>query len=117
MSDLEEVFPKLVLKRERTVKSICKPLEECLEIPIFAYGRVESDGCYVNFSNSPKEQQVYYNHKLYHADPYLIHPHLLRSGSLFIPSAYNPDYMQQIFKEAEIGNMVVILERSEDFVE
>lgn len=117
MSGFQDIFLQHVLKREKSIKTICKPLQDCLGIPLFCYGRVETNGTAVNLANCPEELEFYYESKLYLQDPYLVHPHLLRSGTIFIPSSYNPAYMQKICKEAKIGHLLLLVERSEELTE
>lgn len=101
MSDLKDVFSKLILKREREIKRICAPLQDCLGIPIFTYGRVETGGRLVNLASSAHALEFYYDKKLYLDDQHMIHPLLLRSGALLIPDTYNPEYLQKACKEAQ----------------
>lgn len=117
MSGFQDVFTKLVLKRERSVKDICAPLVDCLGIPIFAYGSIESDGRYVNLTNYPKIEEEYYAQQLYLDDPHVSHPLLLRSGTISIPVTYNPEYMQKILKQSQVGQLLLILQCSEQRVE
>lgn len=117
MDSLQDVYSKLILKRERAVKRICSPLQDHLGISIFCYGRVEADGLYVNLSNYPPIEEIYYENQLYHDDPHLIHPLLLRSGTLLIPNSYSADYMEKILKQSNTGQLLLVLERFEDVVE
>lgn len=117
MDDLYEVFLNHIKKNERSITAICKPLQDCLDIPLFCYGRVETNGTVVNLSNSLYELDVYYDNKMYLHDPHLVHPHLLRSGTIFIPSSYNPEYMQTICKITKFTQILAIVETFEDHTE
>jgi hypothetical protein len=96
MSNFQDVFSQLVLKKERSIKSICSPLCNTLEIPIFCYGRIDSSGGFINLSNYPQSLEAYYTLDLFLEDPILVHPQLLHSGFLIMPLTFNADYMQII---------------------
>jgi DNA-binding CsgD family transcriptional regulator len=114
MNSFQELFSRLILKKERSIKSICAPLRDCLDIPLFCYGRVSTSGGFVNLSNCPDELEVYYSMELFLGDPFLVHPHLVRSGFLLMPTAYNPEYMQKILVKSNMDSVLLILKRSED---
>jgi DNA-binding CsgD family transcriptional regulator len=116
MYNFEECYPKLVLKKMRTVKSICEPLE-CLGIPIFSYGRIEDNGNAVHLTNCANVSEIYYGEKLYLDDAHAVHPFLLRSGIVFMPDNHFPADVQKLFKEANISHMLLILEHSDDLTE
>lgn len=114
MNSFQEVFSKLVLKKERSIKSICAPLHDCLGIPLFCYGRIDSNGGFINLSNCPSELEVYYSMELFLDDPFIVHPRLLRSGFMLAPLAYNPEYIQKIFEKAGMESLLIILKSSEE---
>jgi DNA-binding CsgD family transcriptional regulator len=117
MNSFQEVFSQLILKKERSIKSICAPLSDCLDIPLFCYARVSSNGGFINLSNCPKELEVYYTMELFLEDPLLVHPDLLRSGFLLMPITYNPEYMQTILKKSNIESLLLIIKSSEGLCE
>ena len=117
MDDPNEYFSKWILKKDRTVKAICAPLHDCLKIPLFCYYRLYTNGDLVNLSNCPEELEVYYIQELYLNDPHVVHPHLLRSGSIFFPTAFDPGYMKKVCTESEIKHLLLIMQCSEEYVE
>jgi DNA-binding CsgD family transcriptional regulator len=117
MNSFQDIFSKLILKNEHTVKRICSPLKDCLGISVFCYGRVEADGLYVNLTNYPLIEELYYANQHYLCDPHLVTPLLLRSGAFLIPNCSPADYMSKILKQSNTGQSLLILERNEDVAE
>lgn len=117
MSNFEDAFTKFVVKKERPIKSICAPLNDYLNIPIFTYTKLEACGKYVNLSNFSEALEGYYGKKMFLEDPHLIDPKLLRSGTLFIPDFYSSNYFQDICKQARIGQLLVILQSNGNSME
>lgn len=112
MSNFRDVFSQLVLKNEHVIKNICNPLSDCLDVPLFCYARVGPNGQFVNLANRPEALEPYYMLDLFREDPLIVHPEFLDAGLVFIPTDYNPEYMQKLFKKSSVKSILLILKKS-----
>lgn len=117
MNDPISLFQGYIVKNESKVKTICAPLQDYFAVPLFAYYSVREDGHIVLFSNNATLIQSYCEYKCYTQDPHIKHPSLMQSGSLFIPEASIPIYLQPIFKPYQINGIFLILNCYESFYE
>ncbi len=115
--NIEEVFSRVVIKEASKVKALCRPLQDCLNISLFSYASIDQDGVFVNLTNAPDELEPYLARKYYLNDPHILHPRLLRSGSLLIPVNFNPEYMQKIFTESKMAHLLLLMLASENRAE
>ena len=117
MTNVERVFTDCIVPNSSKIKAITAPLRECLDIPYFCYGSVEADGLIFGLGNCPEIIESYHQTKAYLVDPHISHPHLLRSGSLFIPDAFGTQYMKPVCETAKTDHILMILQCSGDRAE
>lgn len=117
MSNLDLLVKKYTIKQDRLIKKICAPLNDCLDIPIFSYFRIESDGRFGNLSNFPEEFDYFYSEKLYLNYPYLVHPNLVQTGSVWTNVAHSQDASERIFDRYGMQQLLLKLQRHNNVVE
>lgn len=117
MEDFTCLFKDCVVKNENKVKAICIPLQQCLGIPLFAYYCINDDGHIITLSNNIEFIASYFDNRCYIQNPHAKHPSLMHSGSLFMPQAYYPLYLQPIFKQNKINGMLLLLSCHENYYE
>lgn len=117
MSDVGLVFPRGIIPNLNKIKALTAPLKDCLDISTFSYGSVESDGLLIGLGNCPDVIEVYHETKGYLIDPHISHPHLLRSGTLFVPDVFAAQHLEPVCTRANLSHILVILERTEERVE
>ncbi|MCE5318631.1 MAG: helix-turn-helix transcriptional regulator [Parachlamydia sp.] len=86
-----QLFKRYSLKHERKIKSICTPLVDCLNIPIFTYSFLEADGRFGYITNTLEFNDYYFSQKLYLQNPYFAHPALFRSGHVLCPCSLDEE--------------------------
>ena len=117
MTDVCHLFPKGIIPNASKIKALTAPLKDCLDISSFSYGCVEADGRLVGLGNSPDVIEIYHETKGYLIDPHISHPHLLRSGVIFVPDAFGAEHLEPVCQKANIDHILAIILRSGDQVE
>lgn len=116
MSDLKEMV-KSVTKHDSRIKTICAPLKDCLGISVFGYFIIEQNGSFIDICNHAKSLDLYYDRKLFMQDPYLSHPHLLRSGYLLIPNICHSTCTISWCKHFRMRSFFIVLQSYGDSIE
>ena len=109
MQDLHELVAKYTIKHQQKIKKICAPLKEHLNISGFTYYTIEEDGSYVLLSTVVDQIDFFYKNKLYLDNPFLVHPALLMSGSLLVPTVADLEQAQCIDELFSLKELFLIL--------
>lgn len=99
MHDLYQLFHSYSIKKEHTIKRICAPLVDCLNIPIFTYSFLEADGRFGYITNTLEFNEYYFSEKLYLQNPYFAHPALFRSGHVLAPCSIDAEIQKSLRKK------------------
>lgn len=117
MKDLSTLVPLYNFKNDKKLKKICSPLEQHLNIPLFAYFKVDSEGRFANLANHPDLVEFWYGEKLYLAHPYLKDPSLLRSGWVTTTIGFDQKTSDIILSTFGVKDDLIFIERFEDTLE
>jgi|LakMenE01Jun11ns_1017448.scaffolds.fasta_scaffold9921752_2 DNA-binding CsgD family transcriptional regulator len=117
MEDLTSIVKTCLLKNYRKIKTICTPLEESLQIPMFGYHKIDRKGHYCNVTNTPQPSEYFYYEKLYLKNPYLRDPALFQSGYAIVRCTTDPQSQKKFRENYDLDCMFLILKKDVDFVE
>lgn len=120
MKNLQRLINSYSIRYNNKIKHICDPLTDLLNIPFFTYYNIDSEGRYCLLSNYPDECEYYYSEKMYLANPYLIHPDLIRSGYVMTTSTPSQDYLETLSKaqrKFQTNNPFLMIQKSGDLIE
>lgn len=109
MQDLHELVTKYTIKHQQKIKKICAPLKEHLNICGFTYYTIEEDGSYVFLSTIVDQVDFFYKNKFYLDHPFLVHPSLLMSGSMLVPTVPDLEQAQYIDERFSLKELFLIL--------
>jgi len=115
---INALIDKYCIKKDRTLKKICAPLNEKLGIHTFSYFWIDCEGRFGILANYPELCEFYFGEKMYLNNPYLIHPSLLQSGytqTLTAPEDVNNS--NRIFEKFQTFNILLKLKCVGDNVE
>ncbi len=117
MTDLFQVIKRYTNKYDRKIKSICSPLVNCLNIPVFTYYFTEADGRFGYLTNMPEFNEYYFSQKLYLSNPYFSHPALFRSGHVLVPCSYDEEIQRSLCKRFRADHFFLTLKANESKME
>lgn len=107
MENLNEHVKKYTIKHSRTIKTICAPFCEYLDISLFGYFRINSDGMFGALSNYPENLDYFSQENMHLNYPYLIHPSLLRSGYVFTSIGGNAQDSEKLFERFQMYHLLI----------
>lgn len=114
---LLDLIEKHTLKNHQKLKKLTAPLQEQLGISIFSYYSIDDQGQFCFLSNNAAQAEFYYANQLYAYNPYLVHPHLLRTGCILAKSVVDPEYYEISRRKFYVGNLFMVQKRNGNRVE
>ena len=120
MEDLSQIVTQYTTRYNEKIKTITAPLHDHLKIFSYLYFKIEEDGRFVTLSNYPEQLEYYYHKKFYIDNPYLVHPQLLKSGSVFTNTTSDEKYHATVVHSRnrfDMDNTFLMLEKVEGQVE
>lgn len=113
--DLSEIVKRYTIKYDRKIKELTDHLDKNLNIFIYVYFKILSDGKFITLSNNPESLEYYYAEKLYNSNPYLVDPNLLKSGFVFTATTKDEEYLDTVnsLNRFHIDNTFLMLEKNE----
>lgn len=112
-----DLIEKHSLRKQEKLKKLSAPLQELLGISNFSYYSIDAQGQFCFLSNNAAQAEFYYANHLYACNPYLIHPHLLRSGCILAKAVTVPDLYEISLRKFYVGNLFMVQKRNGQRVE
>lgn len=114
---LTDLIEKHSLRNHEKLKRLSAPLQVALGISIFSFYSIDERGGFCFLSNNAAHAEFYYENHLYASNPYLVHPHLLRSGCILDKAVTVPDFYEISLRKFYVGNLFLIQKRDGDRLE
>ncbi|PJD94807.1 MAG: hypothetical protein CK425_10475 [Parachlamydia sp.] len=116
MKDLSHLVRNYTVKHERTIKRICKPLQD-LNISDLGYARIKTDGSFCNFNTFPALLEYFYAEKMYQSQPYFCCPDLFHSGYTLTQVSSISSLQKTCEARYGINHSLCKVERHQDYME
>lgn len=117
MQHLKELFKRHSIKHDRKIKGICKPLKDSLDVPMFTYYFIETNGHFGCLNNHAQQSDFFFSEEHYISHPYFKHPHLLRTGCTFAPAITDPNYQEISDKRFKVHDLLYMLQKRGESLE
>lgn len=117
MGDIRNIIKNHSMKHFLKIKAITDPLCKLLEIPFFAYYRIEPDGRFVSLSNDPEPFHFYCFEEKFLKNPYLTHPRFFRSGFVFCPADPDASMLEIFQNQFSMYFFIILLRRRGESIE
>lgn len=111
---MKEIVRRYSIKQARLIRNACSPLRH-LDLPVFTYFKILTDGSFATLSNYPEQLEFYYHHKLYLNNPYLTHPDLIQPGCVLTATTQDAGYLDTVTqskKNYKLHNTFLMVEKS-----
>lgn len=117
MSDLLQLIKNYSVKHHKKIETICSPLVDCLDIPIFTYGFIEADGRFGYLTNKIEFNEYYFSQNLHLSNPYYSDPAYFRSGHILLPCTQNEEAQKSLSKKFNADHIFLTIEANESKLE
>ncbi|MFV0340601.1 MAG: helix-turn-helix transcriptional regulator [Parachlamydiaceae bacterium] len=120
MNNLNDLVNPFSGKYDRKIKEICRPLNDCLKIPYFAYYQFDAQGNFCYLTNCVEPADFYYSEKFYLSNPFFVHPDLLRTGSVITTTIQSEEYLHTLEasqRKYQFTTAFLMVEKNEGIVE